>query len=141
MTDGRRAGGMLLPSAPMTSRKNLPKTLQKRLRAALEVERDELLGQVTDLDAESDITRWRDGGFDDDPADSGSANLERDRARSLSAHAQRTLEEVELALERMDGGTYGVCTNCGSAIERDRLEALPYATLCMDCKRGEERRR
>lgn len=125
----------------MTARKTLPKTLQKQLRAALETERDELLGQVSDLDAEADITRWRDGGFDDDPADSGSANLERDRAQSLSTHARRILGEVEAALGRMDAGSYGVCENCGSAIERERLEALPYATLCMDCKRGEERRR
>jgi DnaK suppressor protein len=125
----------------MTARKTLTKTLQKQLRTALETERDELLGQVDDLTAEADVSRWRDGGFDDDPADSGSANLERDRAQSLSGHARRMLTEVNAALERMDAGTYGVCENCGSAIERERLEALPYATLCMDCKRGEEHRR
>lgn len=125
----------------MSARKTLPKTLQKQLRAALEQERDELIGQVSDFEAESDVSRWRDGGFDDDPADSGSANLERDRAQSLSGHARRTLGEVEAALERMDAGEYGTCANCGAAIERERLEALPYATLCMDCKRGEERRR
>ena len=125
----------------MSARKTLPKTLQKQLRAALEAERDELLGQVSDLDSEAEVSRWRDGGFDDDPADSGSANLERDRVQSLSGHARRILAEVEAALQRMDEGTYGVCANCGQAIERDRLEALPYATLCMDCKRGEERRR
>lgn len=125
----------------MTARQALPKTLQKQLRAALESERDELIGQVSDLEAEADVSRWRDGGFDDDPADSGSANLERDRAQSLSGHARRMLVEVEAALERMDAGTYGTCEHCGSAIERARLEALPYATLCMDCKRGEERRR
>jgi DnaK suppressor protein len=125
----------------MTSRKTLPKTLLKQLRASLEAEREELLGQVADLDAEADISRWRDGGFDDDPADSGSANLERDRAQSLSGYARRTLEAVNNALARMDDGAYGICEQCGTAIERDRLEALPYATLCMECKRGEERRR
>ena len=123
------------------TRKTLPKTLQKQLRAALETERDELIGQVSGLEAEADVSRWRDGGFDDDPADSGSANLERDRVQSLSGHARRMLTEVEAALERMDAGEYGTCEHCGSAIERERLEALPYATLCMDCKRGEERRR
>jgi len=125
----------------MASRKTLPKTLLKQLRASLETEREELLGQVADLDAEADISRWRDGGFDDDPADSGSANLERDRAQSLSGYAKRTLESVDNALARMDDGTYGTCEQCGTAIERDRLEALPYATMCMECKRGEERRR
>lgn len=125
----------------MPSQKKLPKTLLKQLRAALENERAELLGQVADLEAESDIRRWRDGGFDDDPADSGSANLERDRAQSLSGHARRLLVDIEAALERMDEGSYGTCGECETRIERDRLEALPYATLCMDCKRDAERRR
>lgn len=125
----------------MASRKTLSKTLLKQLRASLENERAELLGQVADLDAEADIRRWRDGGFDDDPADSGSANLERDRAQSLSSHARRLLEDIDTALTRMDDGTYGTCQECGTRIEKERLEALPYATLCMDCKRNAERRR
>ena len=125
----------------MATRKKLPKTVLKQLRTSLETERAELLGQVADLDAEADIRRWRDGGFDDDPADSGSANLERDRAQSLSSHARRLLDDIDTALERMEEGTYGPCQECGTAIERERLEALPYATLCMDCKRNAERRR
>lgn len=125
----------------MTTPKKLTKAQQKRLRDALERERTELLGQVANLDAESDITNWRDGGFDDDPADSGSANVERDRAQSLSSHARRLLEDIDVALVRMDDGSYGTCANCGGRIEPDRLEALPYAALCMDCKRSEERHR
>lgn len=125
----------------MTARKVLPKTVLAKLRAALEAERTELLGQMADLDAEADISRWRDGGFDDDPADSGSANVERDRAQSLSGHARRLLTDVDRALDRMEAGSYGVCESCETHIERARLEALPYATLCMDCKRGQERRR
>ncbi len=125
----------------MATSKKLTKTLQKQLRGELERERGELLGQVADADAEADISLWRDGGFDDDPADSGSANVERDRAQSLSAHARRLLGYIDTALGRMDEGSYGACENCGNAIEIERLEALPYATLCMDCKRGEERRR
>lgn len=38
----------------------------------------------------------------------------------------------------MDAGTYGTCERCGNEIEPARLEALPYATLCMDCKRRDE---
>jgi DnaK suppressor protein len=124
----------------MTAKK-LTKTLQKQLRGALENERAELLSQVADLESEADITRWRDGGFDDDPADTGSANVERDRAQSLSSHARSLLVAIDGALERMDEGTYGRCARCGNHIEAARLEALPYATLCMDCKRREERRR
>lgn len=122
----------------MATTKKLTKTRLAALRSALEDERDELLGQVKDLDSEADITRWRDAGFDDDPADTGSANMERERAQSLSAHARRILDEIDAALRRLDDGTYGTCERCGQKIEVDRLEALPYATLCMACKKREE---
>jgi DnaK suppressor protein len=36
----------------------------------------------------------------------------------------------------MDNGTYGVCENCGKLIVKARLDALPYARLCIDCKSG-----
>lgn len=122
----------------MATKKKLTKTRLAALLTALEKEREELLGQVADLDSEADITRWRDAGFDDDPADTGSANMERERAQSLSAHARRILEAIDAAMRRMDEGSYGTCERCGATIEYDRLEALPYATLCMSCKRQEE---
>lgn len=122
----------------MATTKKLTKTRVAALRKALEQEREELLGQVEDLDSEADITRWRDAGFDDDPADTGSANMERERAQSLSAHARRILDAIDSALRRVDDGTYGTCERCGQQIEFDRLDALPYATLCMACKKQEE---
>ncbi|MGH9037439.1 MAG: TraR/DksA family transcriptional regulator [Acidimicrobiia bacterium] len=51
------------------------------------------------------------------------------------------MEEVDRALGRMDAGTYGICERCGKRISVARLEALPYAALCIDCKSREERRR
>jgi DnaK suppressor protein len=47
------------------------------------------------------------------------------------------LAEVNKALERIEEGTYGICTNCGKNILPERLEALPYAELCIDCQRQE----
>ena len=41
---------------------------------------------------------------------------------------------------RIENGTYGKCTNCGKQIPEERLEALPWATLCIDCQRDQERR-
>ncbi len=118
------------------------KTLtQKQLRARreeLEAERAQLLEQVVELDAEADVNNWREGGFDDDPADAGSASFERETAQSLSNHARRILTQIDDALRRIDHGTYGVCERCGESIELERLEAVPYATLCIACKRREE---
>lgn len=113
----------------------------KQLRARreeLETERAQLLEQVSELDAEADVNNWREGGFDDDPADAGSASFERETAQSLSNHARRLLTQIDDALRRIDAGTYGRCESCGKQIETERLEAIPYSTLCMDCKRREE---
>lgn len=114
---------------------------EKQLRARreeLEAERAQLLEQVAELDAEADVNNWREGGFDDDPADAGSASFERETAQSLSNHSRRLLTQIDDALRRMDQGIYGICERCGKQIEPERLEALPYATLCMECKRREE---
>jgi len=122
----------------MARNKTLTKTQIDKLRQELLDERATLLDQVEDLDAEADVNNWREGGFDDDPADAGSASFERETAQSLSNHARRLLAQIDEALRRMDAGNYGTCERCGNAIEAARLEALPYATLCMDCKRRDE---
>lgn len=122
----------------MATRKKLTKKQLAEIRTAMLDERAALLSQVADLDAEADVKRWRDAGFDDDPADSGSASFERETAQSLSRHARGILEQINDALARIDAGTYGVCERCGQAIESERLEAIPYARLCLACKRHDE---
>jgi DnaK suppressor protein len=122
----------------MAARKTPTKTQLRKVRAALLDEREQLLAQVKGLDAEADVKYWRDGGFDDDPADSGSASFERETAQSLSKHARNLLIQIDDAVRRIDLGTYGACERCGRQIDTDRLEALPYAQLCLDCKRRDE---
>jgi DnaK suppressor protein len=46
-----------------------------------------------------------------------------------------TLADVERALEKLEDGTYGICDDCGEAIGEERLEAIPWATLCINCAR------
>jgi DnaK suppressor protein len=135
--DGPASDGLLLLPRPYGTRPSPTKQLRVR-REELEAERAQLLEQVAELDAEADVNNWREGGFDDDPADAGSASFERETAQSLSNHARRLLTQIDDALRRMDAGSYGTCESCGEQIEADRLEALPYATLCMTCKRREE---
>ncbi len=55
-----------------------------------------------------------------------------DMRKSLMAEARQSLIYVENALSRIENGTYGECEVCGREIEEKRLEALPYATLCME---------
>ncbi|MDQ3931700.1 MAG: TraR/DksA C4-type zinc finger protein [Actinomycetota bacterium] len=110
-----------------------------RLRQQLLAEREELLGQTVVLDATAVVGLWRDSGYDDDYADTGSATFERERAQSLALNARRILVQIDDALKRMDAGIYGLCERCGQAIEVERLEALPYATLCLGDKQLDER--
>lgn len=49
------------------------------------------------------------------------------------------IERVERAYRLLESGRYGVCEDCGADIDRDRLEAVPDATLCIDCQRRRER--
>lgn len=122
----------------MAKRKQLAKSTKKKLREQLLEERAELSSQVEGLEREADITQWRDAGFDDDPADTGSAAFERERAQSLATHAKRTLLLIDDALQRMEGDDYGTCVRCEEPIPVARLEALPHTTMCADCKRLDE---
>lgn len=56
----------------------------------------------------------------------------------LIEQQSRGLEDINRALERVLDGSYGKCIRCGSPIGKDRLEAIPTAELCLECKRDEE---
>ncbi|MGA1078596.1 MAG: hypothetical protein ACO3VG_06475, partial [Nitriliruptoraceae bacterium] len=73
----------------------LSATRLRKLRAVLESERAQLLGQVEELDDAADVKNWRESGFDDDPADARSASFERETAQSLSLHAKGLLAQIE----------------------------------------------
>ena len=53
---------------------------------------------------------------------------------ALTANVDGQLAQIEEALSRLDDGSYGTCQRCGKAITEARLEALPFATLCIDCQ-------
>jgi DnaK suppressor protein len=110
----------------------------RAFREGLVAERAQLVVNVEDLDAEADVKNWRESGFDDDPADAGSASFERETAQSLSLHARNLLAQIDDALRRLDDGTFGDCVTCGLRIELERIEVIPYTTQCMDCRRHEE---
>jgi DnaK suppressor protein len=76
----------------------------------------------------------------DDQADSGSKTAERDAATSLLRTLLDRRTQAELALQRLDDGTYGYCEGCQSPIPVARLEVFPSATTCVSCKSNRERR-
>jgi RNA polymerase-binding protein DksA len=71
--------------------------------------------------------------------DTATATFDRQMGVTLEENAESVLAAIDGALRRIEEGTYGTCTRCGREIGRERLEALPYAELCIECKRAAER--
>jgi DnaK suppressor protein len=109
-------------------------------RAALERERVTYLEQAASLKAEAEslVEEMEPGDiqFDDESGEGGTVTVDRERDLALSAQALAAVEEIDHALAKLKNGTYGICENCGRLIPKARLEALPYARLCIDCKSG-----
>lgn len=66
-------------------------------------------------------------------ADIGTDNFEQEFTLSLMQSEGGTLEQIEAALERIEDGTYGECEECGLKIPKQRLNAIPYAAMCVKC--------
>lgn len=79
------------------------------------------------------------GSADQHLADTATETVDREIHYTLEEHDERLLKAIDEALARIDAGTYGICVNCGAQIAPERLEAMPWATLCIECKRKEER--
>jgi RNA polymerase-binding transcription factor DksA len=78
------------------------------------------------------------GGMSTDPADDADALANHERTQILVSNAQSMVEQINAALERLDAGTYGICTHCSKQIDPRRLGALPYVTSCIDCQAAAE---
>jgi len=72
-------------------------------------------------------------------ADTATVTVDRELDYSLEENSAHVLREIEAALGRIEKGTFGTCARCGKTIGEERLEAMPYVTLCIECKRLEER--
>lgn len=71
-------------------------------------------------------------------ADAGTALFERERDQSFSLEYQGIADSIAHALGKIEAGTYTTCDRCGQPIPADRLAALPYAVMCINCQEIEE---
>ena len=109
-------------------KKQKAKLLQLRdslLDAMMGVSRDTLRARAEGSEASA---------FGMHQADAGSDAYDRDFALSLLSQEQDALYEIEEALKRIDGGTYGVCEMSGKPIPHARLEAIPFARYTVECQ-------
>ena len=77
--------------------------------------------------------------IDNHLGETASVTLDREIDYTLEENEGRVLAAIDAALKRIDEGTFGTCRTCGKPIGDERLDALPYTTQCIDCKRKEER--
>jgi DnaK suppressor protein len=122
----------------------MPKTQKSRkdwkpVEDMLRSEQDSLVRQIAEIEARySDETA--EAARTGDEGEPETVTTDRERDLSLLENAKDLLDQVERALRKIADGTYGRCASCGKAIEAARLKALPHASLCIACKRADERR-
>ena len=96
--------------------------------------RERLLTLQTELQQRLDRTQSEERQEVEQREDSNAQLWEVSEIRDgLNDEAADELRDVNRALARLDAGKYGICLNCGEAIEPQRFEALPSAELCMSC--------
>jgi DnaK suppressor protein len=104
---------------------------RERVRASIERFHEQNSGSLEDETEEET--------YDNHLADSATATLNREIDYTLEENAEHVLHAIDEALQRIEAGKYGLCGRCGNPIAPERLEAIPYANRCIDCKRLEER--
>lgn len=90
--------------------------------------RDELRNLREALQSEVDV----------EPDEGDAEVFEREKNSALIAVLEKKLNDVEAALKSIEKGGYGICEDCGKAIETERLEVKPDATLCLTCQQKAE---
>ena len=106
---------------------------RRRVEAAIHYLREEHPGSLEDETEESL------GGGENHLGDTATATLDREIDYTLEENSEQVLAEIDDALARIESGTFGTCRTCGQPIAPERLEAMPWATQCIDCKRKAER--
>lgn len=111
--------------------KKLIEQLQKDKKDAIESATELISGDMRDSIGELSL-------IDNHPADIGTAVY--DRSRDIATHDRllHRVHAIDSALARWEEGKYGICEHCGEEIPYERLEALPFTTVCKDCSREEE---
>jgi RNA polymerase-binding protein DksA len=104
---------------------------RKRVQEAIDYLHDENPGSIQD--------ETQDSTADNHPGDMATVTFDRELDYTLEESEGRLLEAIDAALGRIEDGTYGSCQACSEPIREERLEALPWTTQCIDCKRREER--
>jgi len=113
-------------------------SFQKKMKTSLLDQKKEILKNLA-----SESEDFRNIIEDLDPkdlVDIATDDIDRKTLEALGTQELKRLQLIESALSRIQNGKYGTCARCSKKIPRERLQAIPYAVLCIDCKSSDERR-
>jgi RNA polymerase-binding protein DksA len=113
-----------------------------RFRRRLQDERGRVVAAIDNLHHENPGSMGDEvdeSSLDNHLAETATVTIDREIDYSLEESEERVLAAIDAALGRIESGSYGRCEECGKEIEEERLEAIPWATLCIDDKRRDER--
>jgi DnaK suppressor protein len=117
--------------------RKLAKSTVERFRKRLETEKTRLVQLIEEYERELVVARLTESSSDRSPepgnAEASSMKLEYAKELSIEQNTADLLHKVDHALERVAAGVYGLCESCGKSIPLERLDVLPYATLCIEC--------
>lgn len=116
----------------------MEKDFIKRMEDSLNTLKDEIVDKL--VASNQDFKQIVEGMDPKDLADIASDDIDRKMIEAIGSKELNRLKLIESALTRIKQGKYGLCMKCGKRIPLDRLEAIPYALLCIACKSEEERR-
>lgn len=119
-------------------------TEKTSIRERLLKEREQVAKEISGLEEDLAISVEDASGEspnDQHMAETATATLDREIDVTLRDQARATLAKIDRALAKLEEGSYGRCDNCEKEIGEGRLEIAPYSTLCVECKRLEERER
>lgn len=104
--------------------------------------RELLSGRLSELLGEADktVTDMTDERVNfPDPTDRAALEAERNFTLRIRDRERRLIGKIQEALERIEKGVFGICEECGEDIGEERLRARPVTTLCIDCKKNQEK--
>lgn len=117
--------------------RQLAKSTLERFGKRLEEEQERLQQLIEEYERELEVARMTESSSDRSPdpgnAEASSMKLEYAKELSIEQNTLDLLGKVQHALSRVRSGDYGICERCGEAIPIERLDALPYSTLCVTC--------
>ncbi|MDR0999116.1 MAG: TraR/DksA family transcriptional regulator [Treponema sp.] len=110
----------------------------ERMKKSLEELKAEIISNL--MAGSEDFKQIMEGMDPKDLADTASDDIDRKMIEAIGSQELKRLKLIDSAITRIQQGKYGLCLKCGKRIPQARLEAIPYALMCVECKTAEERR-